>query len=807
MSNKIKGLFDNIDRNIEYTLATESVSVSGTNTSTNDNVIVEEYGNIKPKINGYFDDIDRNIKSTVTDKITSTNNIDESVKDVVEPKIFNNIDSTMEYNLFADAVSRKGSKITTDNRVITENIKKVQSTKAIVPKKTIKKNTENVPITKLSEGTIEHTTDLIEDAGRFIDYDSNLTEAVKSTKELNSIITKAINKWYKSRPNISGGGVGSQTVREIIKESIGGSNKSVQFNDLGASFGGDSYFLYDKDTHTLTVPNLSAHNINVSGTDLDHTSTINEIGTLYLSGTSGTDGGTRFALDNGIPVVQKNNAGAWQKTEMEFASGSIFLGKNLKLSTAGHEFMTERADDTKKHLYARSTYSGGDTGSEDPVKIVNLEDLDKVVVILDQPTNLVGQDLYLTITSGFNQMLKDLVVKIDGTNATEPVLVTVYEGGSSFTGSVVWEEVYPAEMFTLTTYTTSAINSPTSPGRTRFLINPNQFKPIFEQQEMVITGFTSNPTYNGTYYIDVIADDGSWFEDTAIAYGTDEVGIANTNEVIVPSKGLIQFEPSSQYAFRFRSDSTMSIKAFIAYNRYKYHYNDFLVTQEWSDTSTTYAIGDWHIDHATEKIYACNVAGAQTGTFVSNSANWDDISTQAITQPTGDSSTKIATTAYVDNVAHTSTINEIGTLYLSGTSGTDGGIRFALDSSTDFATIQKNNSGAWQKTEMEFAGGSIVLGKNNKISTAGHELMTERINDDQKHLYARSTFSGGDTGHHDPVKIVNFDDVLKAVIIYDEPTEQVGTELYLGIVTTGINSMLRDLIVKIGSVPATSDST
>lgn len=387
----------------------------------------------------------------------------------------------------------------------------------------------------------------------------------------------------------------------------------------------------DPQFNTLNVSgrvDFPSGSLHIANVDIDnlHTSVTNYKDALYIRGDENYLNGFRFSLDGDIPVIQKNISGAWQKTEMEFAAGSIFIGKNLKISAAGHELMTERADDTKRHLYARSTYSGSETGTEE-VKIVDMEGLNKVVVIVNNPGEISGTSLWLKITSSFNQMLKDLIIRTGSQSATDNVLVTCFEGDESFTGPIVWEELYPAETFKHYTTTVNVTNSPTTPGRARFNITPSSNNKIFEFQEVTMSGFTTNPGYNGTYYANGgVEASGSWFEITTIAYGSDESGDFFTREAILPSKGLVQFEPGSTYTFRFKSSNTFSLGRFIAYNRYKYHYNNFLVTKEWT-SGDTYNKNQWHINHDTRSIYVCNVSGVQTGTFASNASKWDKLST------------------------------------------------------------------------------------------------------------------------------------------------------------------------------------
>lgn len=601
---------------------------------------------IIPPNNG-LSDVDDLIESVSAIIETTDVKVKLPVEEKTESDIFSSVQSNIELNTFGKKlISNPIIKImdieSYTTKPVVVHVNESKKVKAPAKPKTEHVKVETAkPITE----TKRDGADSVDRANRYLGVEDTPDITIsEGLDKIELMIKEQINKRLPVFPFAgSGGGLTEKAVIDIINEyadKAGGSNTSVQYNDNGI-LGGDSYFTYDSASYTMSIPNIlssdvSASNMYIDGTDIDklHTSYINEVGELYISGTNELDNSIRFALDEdtGIPAIEKKYYGAWQKTEMEFAAGSIYVGKNMKYSAAGHELMTERSDDSQRHLYARSTYSGGYTGSDDPVKILNLEDLEDRITILNTNDNLVGPELYLTITSYFNQMLKDMILRIDGVDATEPVKVTVYEGDSSFTGPVVWEETYPAEMFSVTNYSVSAIESPTTPGRPRFLINPSELKPIFLKQEIWLSGFTN--AYNGGWWIDEIAEDGSWFEEASLTYTGDEVATGWTNEVLLPSKGLLQFEPSQQYAFRFRSGETMSLKAFIAYKRYKYHYNDFLVTREWDSVSASnyFDSGDWHIDHDTSKIYVCNTAGDQYGTFADNytSGYWDELGTDEL---------------------------------------------------------------------------------------------------------------------------------------------------------------------------------
>ena len=93
--------------------------------------------------------------------------------------------------------------------------------------------------------------------------------------------------------------------------AVGGSDKSVQFNDSGV-FGGDPNFTFNKSTDTLTVTNISGSltkltdgtSYLIAGSNVTITSASNGAVTISSTGGSGTPAGSD-------QQIQFNNAGSF----------------------------------------------------------------------------------------------------------------------------------------------------------------------------------------------------------------------------------------------------------------------------------------------------------------------------------------------------------------------------------------------------------------------------------------------------------------------------------------------------------------
>ncbi|MCP3685827.1 MAG: hypothetical protein GY861_24525, partial [bacterium] len=137
--------------------------------------------------------------------------------------------------------------------------------------------------------------------------------------------------------------------------------------------------------------------------------------------------------------------------------------------------------------------------------------------------------------------------------------------------------------------------------------------------------------------------------------------------------------------------------------------------------------------------------------------------------------------------------------------GADGSIRFAVDSDTGKAAIEKKNSGVWQGTELIIAPGTLYLGESLGLSAAGHHLMAEHSEGTHKHLYAHRPVTS--TGTADEVTVLKLTDhVIREISHSDESTTMVGNALNYQVVATK-RVMLEKVYLKTGSTAATAPVT
>jgi hypothetical protein len=164
-----------------------------------------------------------------------------------------------------------------------------------------------------------------------------------------------------------------------------------------------------------------------------------------------------------------------------------------------------------------------------------------------------------------------------------------------------------------------------------------------------------------------------------------------SSEISDEAEGYIGLDPDSNYFFRLNSDADFSLKTnsggtqpWFASDISDIREDDMLQTEEWS-SGNTFAVGDWTIQN--NKIYVCNTAGVQTGTFTDNIALWDVITDVDALWTRTDTTVSPSTAG--DDISTTGNIITTGTIGASGANLADGvtaTTQGVLDNSTKVAT-------------------------------------------------------------------------------------------------------------------------
>lgn len=173
---------------------------------------------------------------------------------------------------------------------------------------------------------------------------------------------------------------------------------------------------------------------------------------VYVRGNETTDGSIRiiYNAEGDITQIQRRVEGAWDLTQFQVGTSSLFLGPDLKMSTAGNHFQTSRSDDSIPRLYPDLKYDH-DLGTYNEFPVA--PHLSKL--ILDFPVNT--DDSGEFIGTVFNSPESEFAVpvnaltirakvKIGSVAATKPVRYQIWEG-SPETGVLLWDVNYPASAF------------------------------------------------------------------------------------------------------------------------------------------------------------------------------------------------------------------------------------------------------------------------------------------------------------------------------------------------------------------------
>ncbi|MCP4607761.1 MAG: LamG domain-containing protein, partial [Planctomycetes bacterium] len=107
---------------------------------------------------------------------------------------------------------------------------------------------------------------------------------------------------------------------------------------------------------------------------------------------------------------------------------------------------------------------------------------------------------------------------------------------------------------------------------------------------------------------------------------------AASSEISSTFNGFLEYGAGENYFFRISSTANFSLKTnaavtlpWIASDVSDVHEDDILQTIEWI-SGDTFTDGQWSVQN--RKIYVCNTTGIQTGTFASNIALWDILSSE-----------------------------------------------------------------------------------------------------------------------------------------------------------------------------------
>ncbi len=140
------------------------------------------------------------------------------------------------------------------------------------------------------------------------------------------------------------------------------------------------------------------------------------------------------------------------------------------------------------------------------------------------------------------------------------------------------------------------------------------------------------------------------------------------------------------------------------------------------------------------------------------------------------------------------------TYMLIGDNDTDGSLRLAVDTDTQYATIEELTDGIWQPATFLTGPNSLYVGTNVGIAAAGHHIMTED-QDGHYHFFSHSLFSGTlSTSDARIINAYNFEE--RRILQSDYSGDFTGLSIDFGITATN-TTLMRNWCSKTGSTAAT----
>lgn len=177
-----------------------------------------------------------------------------------------------------------------------------------------------------------------------------------------------------------------------------------------------------------------------------HVNVANANDIVYIVGDDVTDGSIRVILDSlsGIATVETRADGVWNPGEFQLSQGSLFLGRDVKIASAGHHLIVETSDvDAEKTFVLGQEFD--DTGSGFPeATIVSALDI-RVIKQSDNSVSLTLTDHSSVVTSTL-VLAEKIYIQTGSTGATSDVQIIVTEGVSP-NDIVAFQQNFPSSTF------------------------------------------------------------------------------------------------------------------------------------------------------------------------------------------------------------------------------------------------------------------------------------------------------------------------------------------------------------------------
>jgi len=179
----------------------------------------------------------------------------------------------------------------------------------------------------------------------------------------------------------------------------------------------------------------------ISSSNKGSTISNNPSGTTYIKGDANTDGSIRIIEENGIPVIEKRENGVWNDSDLRISGDSLYIGRDLRISAAGHILMVRSVSDDSKTLVIHSHFN--DSGSIEPeVPLLATKEL-RTITQSDNTDTFSGTSFGYTVTPTENQLISKVYYQTGSTPAEDYIIIRFYVGTDN-TGVLYFQKIIPS---------------------------------------------------------------------------------------------------------------------------------------------------------------------------------------------------------------------------------------------------------------------------------------------------------------------------------------------------------------------------
>lgn len=195
-----------------------------------------------------------------------------------------------------------------------------------------------------------------------------------------------------------------------------------------------------------------AYSTSSSSGSSTNVSTGNSNNIVYIKGDADTDGSMRIIPDISLGTeaeFQIRSNGVWNDTGIVVAGGTIYLGRELKLSGGGEWLLTRDESENLKALVPHMRLqTDEDDGTETYPTVPILGAKRELEIISSGSIPTLSTDHELQWTATFSGLQDAFYVFIGNIAPSDPVTVEFWRNQRDVTGNLFFSRQYPASNFT-----------------------------------------------------------------------------------------------------------------------------------------------------------------------------------------------------------------------------------------------------------------------------------------------------------------------------------------------------------------------